>query len=137
MPSIVILNYNGKPHLETCLLTISAFTDVPYELIIIDNGSTDGSQEYLQAVDARDLTVVENPENIGCPPARAQGMALAKGDYVALSVERLTPATVEVLLKAVGHQASDVDLGLRQAMRRYEHSARAEEPRNIVVDNLI
>jgi GT2 family glycosyltransferase len=111
MTSIVILNYNGKPYLEMCLLTISAFTDVPYELIIIDNGSTDGSQEYLQAVDARDLTVIENPENIGCPPARAQGMALAKGDYVVL-LDNDTLVTPGWLSRLIGHCDRDPRIGL-------------------------
>ena len=111
MTSILILNYNGKEHLQRCLLSIQETTSQPYELIVIDNGSTDGSPEYLRTVDARRLTVVENPENIGCPPARAQGMALAHGDYVVLldNDAWVTPGWLDRL---IGHCENDPAIGL-------------------------
>lgn len=111
MTSILILNYNGKEHLQRWLLSIQETTSQPYELIVIDNGSTDGSPEYLRTVDARRLTVVENPENIGCPPARAQGMALAHGDYVVLldNDAWVTPGWLDRL---IGHCENDPAIGL-------------------------
>lgn len=111
MTSILILNHNGGDHLRKCLLAIQGFTDVPYELIVIDNGSTDGSQGLLGAFDARDLTVVENPTNIGCPPGRAQGMALANGDYVVF-LDNDTVVTPGWLRRFIGHAESDPAIGL-------------------------
>lgn len=111
MTSILILNYNGTDHLRKCLLSIQGFTDVSYELIVIDNGSTDGAQEYLRTVDARNLTVVQNPENLGCPPARAQGMALASGEYVVF-LDNDTVVTPGWLRRLVGHAEKDPAIGL-------------------------
>lgn len=47
--SIVILNYNTKDFIDTCLQSIRVYTkDVPHEVIVIDNGSTDGSVAWLK-----------------------------------------------------------------------------------------
>jgi GT2 family glycosyltransferase len=111
MTSILILNVNGRQHLQKCLLALPAFTKTPHEIIVIDNGSSDGSQDYLRTVGVRNLTVVENPENIGCPPARAQGMALAKGDYVVL-LDNDTIVTAGWLTRLIGHCENDAKIGL-------------------------
>jgi GT2 family glycosyltransferase len=111
MTSILILNYNGKEHVERCLLALRAFTDVAYELIVIDNGSTDGSQEFLRAADAPNITLVENPENIGCPPARAQGMALADGDYIVF-LDNDTVVTAGWLSRLIQHCENNPAIGM-------------------------
>jgi len=80
--SIIILNFNGASVIQKCIESIEAHTDKPYELIVVDNASTDSSLAYLRTL--REITLVENPENLGCPPARAQAFALARGQYVVL-----------------------------------------------------
>ncbi len=111
MVSILILNHNARDHLRQCLLSIQAFTPIPHELIIVDNGSSDGSVEHLRGADIADMTLVENPVNIGCPAARAQGMALAHGDYVLLldNDTIVTPAWLDTL---VGHCERIPEIGL-------------------------
>ena len=47
--SIVIPNYNGKHFLEDCLRSVFAQDIEDQEVIVVDNGSTDGSLEYLNA----------------------------------------------------------------------------------------
>ncbi|MBT3269825.1 glycosyltransferase family 2 protein [Candidatus Poribacteria bacterium] len=111
MTSILILNYNGKEHVERCLLALRVFTDAAYELIVIDNGSTDGSQEFLRAADAPNMTLVENPENIGCPPARAQGMSLAGGDYIVF-LDNDTVVTSGWLSRLIRHCENDPAIGM-------------------------
>ena len=59
----------------------------PWELIAIDNGSTDGTGVYLAGV--RDVasvpfTIISNPENIGFPAAINQGLKVARGEYLVL-----------------------------------------------------
>ncbi len=53
--SIVLATYNQLDYTRLCLRSIRDCTDVPYELIVVDNGSTDGTPEYLKTIDARIL----------------------------------------------------------------------------------
>jgi GT2 family glycosyltransferase len=115
--SIIILNLNGKAHLDRCLTSVGGYTATPYELIVIDNGSTDGSPEYLRGVEANNLTVVENPENLG-PSARVQGMALAQGDYV-LFLDNDTWVTSSWLERLIGHMGNDPSIGLMGPSTNY------------------
>jgi GT2 family glycosyltransferase len=55
-------------------------TDLPYELIVVDNASTDGSREFFASQGA---VVIENAANYSYPRCQNQGMAVAKGDVVA------------------------------------------------------
>ena len=80
--SIVLLNYNGLDTLRLCLDSIARNTPEAHEVIVVDNGSTDGSLEFLRGLHG--VTLVENSTNLGCPGARAQGMSIARGDYVVL-----------------------------------------------------
>jgi glycosyltransferase involved in cell wall biosynthesis len=63
------------------------YTRLPWELIVIDNGSTDGTAVYLagvQDVAAVPVTVVSNATNLGFPAAINQGLQLARGEYLVL-----------------------------------------------------
>ena len=60
---------------------------MPWELIAVDNGSTDGTASYLAGVrDMADVpvTVVSNPKNLGFPAAINQGLREARGEYLVL-----------------------------------------------------
>ena len=46
--SIVIPNYNGIVYLKNCLRSLSEQTGVSAEIIVVDNGSGDGSQDYVR-----------------------------------------------------------------------------------------
>ena len=47
--SVIVLNWNGKHFLETCLTALRRQTFRDFETILVDNGSTDGSTEYVRA----------------------------------------------------------------------------------------
>ena len=81
LTSIIILNLNGADHIRQCIESIKVSTKVPYDLIVVDNGSSDSSLEYLRSLS--DIKLIENPENAGAPYARNQGLALAEGEYIA------------------------------------------------------
>ena len=82
--SIIILNYNGREHLEACLSSLQdlEFPKQQSEIIVVDNGSTDGS---LGLVKARFPSVVlaQNETNLGFSKAANIGAERAKGEYLA------------------------------------------------------
>jgi len=79
--SVVVINWNRLALLQTCLASLRACGE-PLELIVVDNGSTDGSIEFLKS--QADVVLVANERNEGYAPANNRGMALARGDYVLL-----------------------------------------------------
>lgn len=82
--SIIIVNWNTKELLQDCLKSVyERAGDVDYEIIVIDNASTDGSAEMVKK-DFQRVVLIENMENRGFAMANNQGMAVAKGRYVLL-----------------------------------------------------
>ncbi len=84
LTSIIILTYNQLKYTKLCLQSIENFTDVPYELIIVDNGSTDGTVEYLQKFKElhQNVQLIINEENRGFAGGNNQGIEAAQGDYI-------------------------------------------------------
>jgi len=74
---------NGSAHLPAALESIFAQTFRDFELLVIDDGSTDRTPEILRAVQDPRLRVVTNPQNIGLVPALNRGLELARGEFVA------------------------------------------------------
>lgn len=83
--SVVIVNFNGREHLEACLPSIEAlnFPKDKLEVIIVDNASTDGSLQWLRS-DYPKVKVIANKSNVGFAAAVNIGARQAWGDYVAL-----------------------------------------------------
>ena len=80
MVSIIFVNYNTKELTKNCIDSIVRHTqDVRYEIIVVDNASTDGSREAFRA-DGR-VTLIESNENLGFGRANNLGMKHARGDY--------------------------------------------------------
>jgi GT2 family glycosyltransferase len=77
--SIVILTHNQLPLTDKCLQSIRQHTQ-DYELIVVDNGSTDGTVEYLSK--QSDVIVHENKENLGFAKGCNQGIELSKGENI-------------------------------------------------------
>lgn len=80
--SIIVLNWNGRQHLETCLTAVAAQQGVNCETILVDNGSTDGSVALV-----RDrfpwVRIVPLAENRGFAGGNNAGVREASGRYVA------------------------------------------------------
>lgn len=82
--SIIIVNWNTKKLLKDCLESVyEQAADMDYEIIVVDNASTDGSKEMVRS-DFPDVVLVENKENRGFAAANNQGIAVAGGRYVLL-----------------------------------------------------
>ena len=99
--SIIIVNYNSGDYLGRCLHSIDAQTFRDYEVIIIDNASSDGSLSQVETSD--NVTVVCNDANIGFAPAQNQGMRMAQGAYLMpLNFDiLLTPTFLEEMITAL------------------------------------
>lgn len=82
LTSIVILTYNELEYTRWCLASIRYYTSEPYELIVVDNGSTDGTVEFLRS--QQDIRFIHNRENKGFAKGCNQGISQAAGDYVLL-----------------------------------------------------
>src|SRR5208282_584490 len=82
LTSIVIVTHNQLEYTRQCLESIHRLTDEPYELIIVDNASTDSTVDYLRALPG--VKVIANDTNRGFPAAVNQGIAIALGRQVLL-----------------------------------------------------
>lgn len=81
--SIVIPVLNRADLTLACLQSLEATAPagIPFELIIVDNGSTDQTPELLACLEG-DVTVIRNEENLGFGPACNQGAAAARGELI-------------------------------------------------------
>ncbi len=78
--SVIIPTYNHATALPACLTSVLAQTYQPLEIIVVDDGSTDHTQDVLRAY--TDRIVVIKQENAGSNPARNRGWHEAKGEYL-------------------------------------------------------
>ena len=108
--SIIIINYNVKYYLEQCLYSVmKAAAGFRYEILVIDNASTDGSREYLENRFPQ-VSFTWNKINLGF--AKANNMALAKagGEFILF----LNPDTIlpeDCFLKCLGFMDHNPDTG--------------------------
>ena len=81
--SIVIPNYNGEKYLKECVGALNAQTMKDYELIIVDNGSTDKSLDIVREIKP-DTRIIELDKNYGFSKAVNEGIRASRTDYVIL-----------------------------------------------------
>lgn len=81
MISVIVVNWNRRNLLSACLESLRAQAGVSFETIVVDNGSTDGSADLARTFGAR---VICNTTNLGFCAANNQGIAAARGEFVAL-----------------------------------------------------
>ncbi|GGH34105.1 glycosyltransferase family 2 protein [Paenibacillus segetis] len=81
LTSIIIPSYNGLHLLTSCVEAIRLHTFEKYEIIVVDNGSSDGTAEYCLR---EGIILVSIPHNAGFPIACNKGLAIASGDQLLL-----------------------------------------------------
>jgi GT2 family glycosyltransferase/tetratricopeptide (TPR) repeat protein len=109
LTSIVVVTHNEVEYTRRCLDSIAWRTDEPYEVIVVDNGSTDSTVPYLRNVSG--VTLLTNAENRGFPAAVNQGLKVAKGDQVLL-LNNDTVVTTGWLRRMLDGLVSDSNIGL-------------------------
>jgi len=81
--SIIIPHFNGIDILKDCLESIYKNTYTDFEVVLIDNGSTDGSQEFTRQ-NFPQVNLIENEENRGYAGACNQGIELSESEFILL-----------------------------------------------------
>ena len=81
--SILIVNYNGKSFLGPCFESIRKYVTIPYEIIMVDNASHDGSVEYV-TLNHPDIILIASKVNLGFAAGNNLAARVAKGKYLLL-----------------------------------------------------
>lgn len=114
MVSIIVPVYNSEPFLERCLGSLKCQTYTDLEVIMINDGSTDGSEVICRKYcdeDSRFKYYYQN--NAGCSAARNNGIKHAVGDYIGFcdSDDWLSADYIKSLITAAQESCSDVAIG--------------------------
>ena len=98
--SIIVLSWNTRQMLVDCLSSVQAtVANLACEVVVVDNGSTDGSQAMLLR-HFPDVHLIQNDENVGFARANNQAMTASQGRYMLLfnSDAIATPGAIQSLL---------------------------------------
>ena len=109
--SVIVPIYNSRPYLEKCFRSIVNQSYQQMEIILVDDGSTDGSGELCDELCRRDERVrVIHKKNGGTGSAKNAGLAAAHGEYIALvdSDDWIDTRAVEKLVSKVEETGADV-----------------------------
>lgn len=83
--SIIVVNWNGLDILRECLNSLNEINYKRWELIVVDNGSIDGSIEFLNKIKTnKKIKIIANKTNLGFAIANNQGFEKAAGKYLLL-----------------------------------------------------
>jgi GT2 family glycosyltransferase len=111
MVSIITLNVNEKDFILQCLKSLSNINfPYGYEVIVVDNGSTDGSPELIKK-NFPDVRLIQNKENLGFTGGNNIGAKVAKGKYLLL-LNNDTKVSKNFLLELFKVAESDDKIGI-------------------------
>lgn len=114
--SIVILNWNGKDRLKKCLNSVKKISYSKKEIIVVNNGSTDGSKNFLQKYHP-EIKVIELKKNVGYARGKNMGVSKSKGKYI-LALDNDTAVTSNFLEPLVDAMEKDKSIGIIQPQIR-------------------
>lgn len=104
MLSIVIVNWNTRDHLRQCLESIKKFVDVEYEVVVVDNASSDKSAPMVSSLFPW-AKLIRNETNVGFATACNQGASTARGEVIAfINPDVRFKESLQPLLEFLGEQ---------------------------------
>ena len=111
--SIIILTFNQLSYSIKCLDSLKKYTSDPYEIILVDNGSTDGTREYLKRfeVDNDHVKLILNDKNMGFAKGTNQGISGADGNTILL-LNNDVVVTENWLERMMSHLEKHPDIGM-------------------------
>ncbi|MDX2149923.1 MAG: glycosyltransferase family 2 protein [Bryobacteraceae bacterium] len=108
--TVIVVNWNRRDLLRQCLLSLTAQRGIAFEVILVDNASSDGSVQMARDEFQRllPLTIVENTTNLGFCAANNQGFARARTPFVALlnNDAEACPEWLSALRQVFDHDAA-------------------------------
>lgn len=110
MISVVVLNYNGRRYLKRCISSLSVQSYGDFEVIVVDNGSTDESVEYLKTHFPQ-VKIVRNEYNLGFAGGINAGIEHAEGKYI-LTLNNDTQADMNFVERLAEAMDSDKAVGM-------------------------
>ena len=117
--TVFIPVYNREAYIGTAIESILRQSFPQFELLLVDDGSTDHSVEVLRSYDDPRIRVVCNESNRGIPYTRNRGLELARGEYIALldSDDTAQPDRLRKQVAFLDHHPDHVQVGgWKQAM---------------------
>ena len=112
--SIIVSNFNSEKYLDQCVKSLLDQRGIgEYEIIIIDDCSTDGSWEYIDQLSSNKLVKIRNETNIGASASRNKGLTIAKGDFICFtdSDDFVTTIYLKTLLSLINSH-KDIDMAV-------------------------
>lgn len=106
--SILIVNWNTRSLLSACLDSVyTTLGETAYEIVVVDNASTDGSAEWVGTAHP-DILLLTNPENVGFARANNRALTACRGKFALLlnSDAQLRPDTLARLLELITQESN-------------------------------
>lgn len=114
MVSIIVPVYNVAPFLEQCIQSIVSQSYPDFECILVDDGSSDGSEKICDQWKTKDNRIkVIHQTNQGVSSARNHGLSVAKGEYIAFidSDDWVEYDYLEILMSKMNYKDCDLSVG--------------------------
>jgi GT2 family glycosyltransferase len=131
---VIIPNWNGRQHLQTCLSALLRQTRPAGEIVLVDNGSTDGSCAFV-AENFPQIRILSCTENLGFAAATNLGIRSTQSDYVATlnNDTEAEPTWLEELTQAMG---ANPHLGMAASQMLFYHQRGTINSAGIAVDRV-
>lgn len=132
--SIIIVNYNGRKFLRGCLNSVYAQIYENIEVLIVDNGSSDGSVEFIRTNFPR-YRVIPQGSNLGFAAANNIAIREARGDYVA-TLNNDTEVEKSWLSELVKAMEADIEIGICASKIMFYNNRNIINSTGICVDKI-
>ena len=113
--SIIVANWNGGEIFKNCLKSLTRLDYPNFELIVVDNGSVDGSERYVNSIKklSPQYKLILNEKNLGFAKANNQGFRISAGEFILL-LNNDTTLAFDLLSKLVRRMKEDQTIGVIQ-----------------------